>query len=584
MAAIARDERAWLRRARAGSASDLEALFRLHWPRAYRVAYLIVHEHVAAEEIAEESCLAAVRHLDSFDVEEPIGPWLHRLVATRSIDAARARMARREVQGESYLDLDAPLGWPTGPETPQPLLDPQTRAIAGGLAALTAEDRAVVVLRTVVDYEPREIARLLELPRRAVRDRLARGLDQVAVRLEAGTMSARDLRTLLLSQPVPDEQIAEERTWEVVREAFQTRQPVPHHRRLPWRLLALLAVVAGAAGVALSPAGPAIVDWIDARTGEGVATTVETATAPAPITLPAPGRLLVTDPRGVWVIHEDGARVHVGDYPEAAWAPTGIYVAAWTDERLVELDPARNEFVHWSLERPDIADVRWSPTGLRIAYRSGSALRVVVENGTRDRELAANVPELEPSWRPGRGEVIAYAEADGKLAVVEADTGKALWRTARAPVPVALAWADAATLVALEQRRLRLLADPGELVASFDLPEGTGGLALAPRPGSADVAYSVFSPDTGKSSVYILDTGRKALRLLFAGAGGLDRLVWSPDGRYLLVPWKPAGQWLFVPAGKGGKIPVEPGVAARFDPGAGGGAFPEPVGWCCVEP
>ncbi len=52
MAAIARDERAWLRRARAGSASDLEALFRLHWPRAYRVAYLIVHEHVAAEEIA----------------------------------------------------------------------------------------------------------------------------------------------------------------------------------------------------------------------------------------------------------------------------------------------------------------------------------------------------------------------------------------------------------------------------------------------------------------------------------------------------------------------------------------------------
>lgn len=584
MAAIARDERAWLRRARSGSASDLEALFRLHWPRAYRVAYLIVHDHIAAEEIAEEGFLAAVRHLDGFDVEEPVGPWLHRLVATRSIDAARARMARREVQGESYLDLNSPLGWPSHDETPQPLLDPQTRAIAGGLAALTAEDRAAIVLRTVVDYDPREIARLLELPRRAVRDRLARGLDQVAVRLDTGTMSDRDLRTLLLSQPVPDEQIAEERTWEVVREAFQTRQPVTHHRRLPWRLLAALAVAGAAAAIALSPAGPAIVDWIDARADGGEAVSTQAATTPAPIALPAPGRLLVTDPRGVWVIHEDGARVHVGDYPAASWSPTGLYVAAWTADRLVALDPARNEFVHWTLERDAVADVRWSSTGLRIAYRSGAALRVLVENGTADRELAAGVLEVAPAWRPGRGEVLAYAEPDGRIAIVEADTGKALWRTARAPAPVALAWADASTLVALEQRRIRLLAEPGELVVAVDLPEGARGLALAPRPGTADVAYSVFAAGTGKSSIFLVDAKRKTPRLLFAGAGQLGDLAWSPDGRYLLVAWKAADQWLFVPAGKGGRIAVVAGVGERFDPDAGAGTFPVPAGWCCLEP
>ena len=34
-----RDERAWVRGAQQGSASDLEALFRLHWPRAHRAAY-----------------------------------------------------------------------------------------------------------------------------------------------------------------------------------------------------------------------------------------------------------------------------------------------------------------------------------------------------------------------------------------------------------------------------------------------------------------------------------------------------------------------------------------------------------------
>jgi RNA polymerase sigma-70 factor (ECF subfamily) len=55
-----RDERAWVRGAQAGSASDLEALFRNHWPRAYRAAYLVVHDRAAAEDIAQEAFLAAV--------------------------------------------------------------------------------------------------------------------------------------------------------------------------------------------------------------------------------------------------------------------------------------------------------------------------------------------------------------------------------------------------------------------------------------------------------------------------------------------------------------------------------------------
>ena len=40
MVGSGRDERAWVRRAQAGSVSDLEALFRAHWPRAYRAAYV----------------------------------------------------------------------------------------------------------------------------------------------------------------------------------------------------------------------------------------------------------------------------------------------------------------------------------------------------------------------------------------------------------------------------------------------------------------------------------------------------------------------------------------------------------------
>ncbi len=57
-------ERAWIRGAQRGSASDLEALFREHWSRAYRAAYLVVHDAAAAEDIAQEAFLAAVRALD----------------------------------------------------------------------------------------------------------------------------------------------------------------------------------------------------------------------------------------------------------------------------------------------------------------------------------------------------------------------------------------------------------------------------------------------------------------------------------------------------------------------------------------
>src|SRR6187397_2577637 len=93
-----RDERAHVRAAQRGSASGIEALFRLHWPRAYRAAYLVVHDAAAAEDIAQEAFLAAVRNLDRFDRGRPFGPWLHRIVVNRAIDWTRARKLRGEVE------------------------------------------------------------------------------------------------------------------------------------------------------------------------------------------------------------------------------------------------------------------------------------------------------------------------------------------------------------------------------------------------------------------------------------------------------------------------------------------------------
>src|SRR5206468_12321726 len=91
----ARDERARVRGAQRGSASDLEALFRMHWPRVHRAAYLITHDAQAAEDIAQESFLAAIRALDRFDRRRPFGPCLQRIVGHRAIDWTRHWRLRR---------------------------------------------------------------------------------------------------------------------------------------------------------------------------------------------------------------------------------------------------------------------------------------------------------------------------------------------------------------------------------------------------------------------------------------------------------------------------------------------------------
>jgi RNA polymerase sigma-70 factor (ECF subfamily) len=160
-----RDERAFVRAAQRGSASGIEALFRLHWPRAHRAAYLVVHDTAAAEDIAQEAFLAAIRNLDRFDRHRPFGPWLHRIVVNRAIDWARARQLRGEAE---LVDAVA------APE-PASLDD----SLLGALAALPPDHRAVIVLRHLLEYTPGEIAELLGVPRGTVNSRLRRGLDSL---------------------------------------------------------------------------------------------------------------------------------------------------------------------------------------------------------------------------------------------------------------------------------------------------------------------------------------------------------------------------------------------------------------------
>ena len=174
MARLWGGEASWVRGAQAGSVPDLEALFREHWPRAHRAAYLVVQDAAAAEDIAQEAFLAAIRALDRFDRRRPFGPWLHRIVVNRAIDWSRARALRPETAADAV------------PEAPAPdhTADVGDDLVAA-LADLGPEHRAVVVLRHLLGYTPGEIATMLDLPRGTVNSRLRRALDALAVSLEA---------------------------------------------------------------------------------------------------------------------------------------------------------------------------------------------------------------------------------------------------------------------------------------------------------------------------------------------------------------------------------------------------------------
>jgi RNA polymerase sigma-70 factor (ECF subfamily) len=167
-------EAALVRAAQRGSQGAVEELFSRHWRGAYRAALLVTGDRAAAEDIAQEAFLAALRALPRFDVRRPLRPWLHRIVVNRAIDWSRARAHRGEVPQDAAPDAAR------GDAQPAAFGED----IMAALLELTPEHRAVIVLRYVLDFTPGEIAAALDLPRGTVNSRLRRGLDVLGDRVE----------------------------------------------------------------------------------------------------------------------------------------------------------------------------------------------------------------------------------------------------------------------------------------------------------------------------------------------------------------------------------------------------------------
>jgi hypothetical protein len=351
----------------------------------------------------------------------------------------------------------------------------------------------------------------------------------------------------------PNEREAEERTWEVVRAAYEQREPVAWPRR-HWQPLAAAAVVAAVVAAALSPPGRSVVHSL--REAVGVKQAEQGL-----FSLPAPGQLLVTSNQGVWLVHADGSKRLLGRYRDASLSPHGLFVAGTRANQLVALDPEGH--VRWTLARPAPRFPVWTGTrtDTRIAYLSGGQLRVVAGDGTGDHALG-RAALVAPAWRPGPGRVLAYS--DGRHAVVlDADSGTVLRRLG--PKPTKLVWSADGRLLVFSPYKTRVY-EGRRVVAADDPSEATFDRDAVVQ--NRDV-LAVRAAGNG-SSVFSLVSGRT----VFRGTGVFDQLASSPDGRWLLVGWPTANQWVFVRL-QPRKIVGVARIAQQFGRGA------RIAGWCC---
>jgi RNA polymerase sigma-70 factor, ECF subfamily len=171
-----RDETLLLARARGGDVSAFEEVVRRHQRRVYGVALRIVRSHAVADDVAQEAFVRAWRSLDRFEVTRPFAPWVCRIAANLAVNHVRSPVAREDPLVEDRERAVDPGSDPLGS-----LLDAEAREVLeGALGSLSAEQRAVFVLRTVEEMSYREIAEALGVSPGTVMSRLFRARERLA--------------------------------------------------------------------------------------------------------------------------------------------------------------------------------------------------------------------------------------------------------------------------------------------------------------------------------------------------------------------------------------------------------------------
>jgi RNA polymerase sigma-70 factor (ECF subfamily) len=179
--APAESDAALVARIAGGDESALGALFDIHGPAAYSLAYAITGEARAAEKAAADAFADFWRKARSFDPERAsVAGWLAARVRDYAVAVRRSSGAKR---GTGILAAASPgllSATPTEPERAA-----RARSVASALAGLPATQRRILELAYFGGLTTREIALELNEPVARIGENLRRALDVLRVSLGA---------------------------------------------------------------------------------------------------------------------------------------------------------------------------------------------------------------------------------------------------------------------------------------------------------------------------------------------------------------------------------------------------------------
>ena len=192
-----------LARARAGDENAFRELTDPYQRELQLHIYRIVGSAQDAEDLLQETLLAAWRGLEQFEGRASLRAWLYRIATNRSLDALRA--SRRRPEDQRMTQMPEPTRWnepvwlepypdfllegvpdeAPGPEARYETKEAIALAFIVGLQHLPAQQRAVLVLRDVLGYRAGEAAAMLETSEASVNSLLRRARAAFESRLPA---------------------------------------------------------------------------------------------------------------------------------------------------------------------------------------------------------------------------------------------------------------------------------------------------------------------------------------------------------------------------------------------------------------